>query len=223
MVRYDATIESMFTYTNRRGVTYYVHEARTKAGARRHVVKRTAGGALAELPAGMEIVENVNGQVSVRAARAGAILPLEERLVQQALAQHDRQKYRIEVKGRDITVYEPDSNADELAEILNPRRPLDALGTALDKMMRTKVGEAAWEQDLWQKKEQVRQGLERAMRYSPVLRFRLDDDERRRFSVERMSYRGEGGWLWLKGDMPLAAACKRYVPLLGTDGLFEEF
>jgi hypothetical protein len=118
----------MFAHTNKRGVTYYVHEARMKAGARRYVVGRTANGALADLPACMEIVENVNGQVSGRAARAAAILPLEDRLVQQALAQHDRQKYRIEVKGGDITVYEPDSNADELAEILDPRRPLDAWG-----------------------------------------------------------------------------------------------
>ena len=223
MVRYDAIIESMFTYTNRRGVTYYVHEATTKAGARRYAAKRTAEGALADLPAGLEIVENVNGQVSIRAARERAILPLEERLVQQALTQHDRQKYRIEVKGRDITVYQPDSNADALAEMLNLRRPLDALGTALDKMMRAKMGDAAWEQYLRQKKEQVHQGMERTMRYSPVLRLRLDDAERRRFSVERMSYRGEGGWLWLKADMPLTAACDRYVPLLGTDDMFEEF
>jgi len=213
----------MFTYTNRRGVTYYVHEAWTKTGARRYVAKRTAQGALAQLPAGREIVENVNGQVSVRAARPVTILPLEERLVQQVLAKHGREKYRVEVKGRDIIVYEPESDADELAEILNPRRPLDALGKALDKMMLAKVGKAAWKQYLRQKKEQVRQGLERTMRYSPVLRFRMDDDERRRLSVERMSYRAEGGWLWLKSDMPLAAACERYVPLLGTDDMFEEF
>lgn len=57
----------------------------------------------------------------------------------------------------------------------------------------------------------------------PVLRFRLDKGRRRLFSVERMSYSGDGGWLWLRSDMPLATASKRYVPLLGTDELFEEF
>jgi hypothetical protein len=65
-------------------------------------------------------------------------------------------------------------------------------------MMRANVGETAWDQYLRQKTEQVRQDLERTMR-------------------------GEGGWLWLRGEMTLADACERYVPLLGTDEMFEEF
>ena len=221
-VRYDATEEIMFTYTNRRGVAYYVHEARTKAGARRYVVKRSAEGALAELPAGMEIVENVNGQISVRAARERVILPLEERMVQEALARHGREKYRVEVKARDIVVYEPDFNTDDVAESMHPMNAWGVLGPTLEKVMRKQLGDAAWEDYLRQKNEQVRQGLERAMRYSPVLRFRLDDASGRLFSVERMGYSGDGGWVWLKGPMPLVAACERYMPLLGTDKLFED-
>lgn len=213
----------MFSYANRRGVAYYVHEARTKAGARRYVVKRTAEGALAELPAGLEIGENVNGQVSVRTARPRAILPLEERLVQQALAQHGREKYRVEVKDRYIIVHEPHYSVDEIAEAMDPMRAWGMLGPTLDKVMRDQLGKTAWDDYLRQKKQDVRRKLERAMRYSPVLRFCLDDSSKRLFSVERMCYRGEGGWLWLKDRMPLAAACERYVPLLGTDDLFEEF
>jgi hypothetical protein len=136
----------MFTYTNRRGVIYHVHEARTKAGARRYVVKRSAEGALAELPAGMEIVENVNGQVSVRAARERAILSLEERLVQQALAKHGREKYRVEVKGRDIVVYEPDFNADDVAESIHPMNAWGVLGPTLEKVMRKQLGDTAREE-----------------------------------------------------------------------------
>jgi len=212
----------MFTYTNRRGVAYYVHEARTKTGVCRYVVKHTAEGALAELPVGMEIVENVNGQVSVRAARPVAVFPLEERLVQQALVKYGREKYRVEVKGRDIVVHEPDFNADDVTESMHPMNAWGILGPTLDKVMRKQLGDAAWEDYLRQKKEQVRLGLERTMRYSPVLRFCLNDASRRLFSVERMGYSGDGGWIWLKGAMPLAAACDHYVPLLGTDELFEE-
>jgi hypothetical protein len=179
----------MFTYTNRRGVAYYVHEVRTKPGARRYVVNRTVAGALADLPAGMEIAENVNGQVSVRAARERAILPLEERLVQEALVKHGREKYRVEVKGRDIVVHEPDFDADGVAESMHPMNAWGVLGPTLEKLMRK----------------------------------RLEHATDRLFAVERMTYRGEGGWLWLKGNMPLAAACQEYVPLLGTDELFEEF
>jgi hypothetical protein len=110
----------MFSHTNRHGVAYYVHETRTKAGMRRYVVTRTADGALADLPAGMEIVENVNGQVSVRAARQPVIDPLEERVVQQALTKHSRERYRAKVKGWGIVILEPDFDADEVAESMHP-------------------------------------------------------------------------------------------------------
>lgn len=212
----------MFTYTNRPGVAYYVHEARTKAGARRYVVKRTADGALAELPAGMEIVENINGQVSVRTARPRVILPLEERFVQQALAKHRKEKYRVEVKDRDIIIHEPlydaGRSAERLANVLSELSGLD-----WGKTIRQKIGKATGEDHQQHAKEQARQEMERDMRYWPVLRFRLDDAKQRLFSVERMSYRGEGGWLGLGCEMPLAAASERYVPLLGTEELFEEF
>jgi hypothetical protein len=46
---------------------YCLHAGRTKTGKRRYFVAKTVGaGALAELPAGFEIVESVNAVVSVR-------------------------------------------------------------------------------------------------------------------------------------------------------------
>lgn len=212
----------MFTYANKRGVEYYVHETRTKGGARRYVVKRAVDGALADLPTGMEIVENVNGQVSLRAARPRVILLLEEQMVRQALTKHGREKYRVEVKDRDIIIHEPLYDAGRSAErLMNVLSELSGLD--LGNMIRQKTGKAAREDHHQHAKEQARQEMERDMRYWPVLRFRLDDAEQRLFSVERMSYRGEGGWLWLKTDMSLAAACEGYVPLLGTERLFDEF
>ncbi|MFP4139250.1 MAG: hypothetical protein ACOCZU_05960 [Planctomycetota bacterium] len=43
----------------------------------------------------------------------------------------------------------------------------------------------------------------------------------RLFAVERMTYRGDGGWLWLMRDRTLGEALEKYVPLLGTGELFE--
>ena len=211
----------MFSYTNRREVTYYIHEVRTKAGGRRYTANRAAEGALPELPAGLEIVENVNGLVSVRTARARVILPLEEQLVQQALKKYGRVTYRAEVKGRYIVIHEPLRNAAEMAERFDPEGFMAELGLNVGKMIRESVGKAAWDDYRRQKKEQVRQELERTMQYWPVLRFRIDDVKRRRFSAERMGYSGEGGWLGLDWDLTLDAACDQYVPLLGTDKLFE--
>ncbi len=212
----------MFSHTNRRGVTYYIHEIRTKTGKRRYTVKRDAEGARAKVPEGFEVVENVNGQVSIRTPRPRLILPTEEQRVQAALRKHDRQRYRIGIKGRYITIHEPNHDIGKIADILSPVRESGIFGPGLDKLMIEKMGDAAWEEYLRQRREKTLGELEQTTRYSPVLRFRFKGAKRRRFSVERMCYRGEGGWLPLRFNMTLAAACERYVPLLGTEAMFDE-
>jgi len=222
---------AIFCHTNRLGVTYYVHETRTKAGARRHVIKPVAEGALAAVPEGMEVVENIHGQVSVRAVRERIILPLEEAMVQQALVTHGREKYRVETKGKDITIYDPNNDVDEGMDLFDRyNRPGFGFGVAVDKAMRERVGDAAWEnyrrqeeKNYNRKREEYRQYLERRMQYSPIFRLCLSDAKRRRFVPERMSYRGMGGWKRINDSMPLSAACDRYIPLLGTDKIFETY
>jgi len=215
-------METMFTYTNRRGVIHYIHETPTKAGSLRYTMNRNAGGALAELPTGMEIVESINGQVYIRKVRPGVILPLEEKLVQQTLAAHDRDKYRVEVKGRDIIIHKPNQDVDRIAKLMDTTSAWGNFGQTFEKLMRKKIGDAAWQDYQRQRKEKARLEIEQLVTYMPVLRLRLDKGRRRLFSVERMSYRGHGGWLWLRSGMPLATACEHYVPLLGTYKLFEE-
>jgi hypothetical protein len=56
-----------FRYTNRKGQTYYLHVGKTKTGKRRYFVAKTVGdGVLDAVLAGFEIVESINGVVSVR-------------------------------------------------------------------------------------------------------------------------------------------------------------
>ena len=133
-----------FTYTNRRGDTYYVHEFRTKAGARRYAMRQKPDAALAELPKGMEINANVNGLVYIRKPRARIILPLEEKLVRQALATHGRENYRVEVKGRDILIHKPNQDPDEIANLLDPVSGFGIFGETVEKLMKEKVGEEVW-------------------------------------------------------------------------------
>jgi len=68
--------------------------------------------------------------------------------------------------------------------------------------------------------DQARKMLDRDARYEPVLRFDLEDEEAHIFSAERMTYTGQGGWLYLDSDhlKPLAS---RLIPLLDTDDFFE--
>ncbi len=214
----------VFTYTNRRGVVYYVHETRTRRGVLRYLAKRSVQGALRELPAGLEVVESVNGQVSVRAARVRDILPLEESQVQQALETHERRHYRVEIKGRHIIIHEPLSDPDKMASVLSPfRSSMRDPDSAIARKLRETIGEAAWDRMIEAQQERIAGYVQEQMRFAPVLRFCLVEPKGRRFRVERMCYRGEGGWLGLAYGLTLAAACDRYVPLLGTEQMFEQF
>ena len=71
----------MFSYANRKNVTYYLHMRRTAAGRTVYVMTRSSADALETVPPGMEIVENVNAQVSVRMRRKRIITAAEESLV----------------------------------------------------------------------------------------------------------------------------------------------
>jgi hypothetical protein len=54
------------------------------------------------------------------------------------------------------------------------------------------------------------------------MRFQLVDKDQRLFAVERMTYRGEGGWhslLWHGEALPELA--RKYLPHLGRDSFFE--
>ncbi len=71
-------------YVNRKNVTYYLHMRRTAAGGTVYVMTRSSEGALEAFPPGMEIVENVNAQVSVRMRRKRIITAAEESLIRTA-------------------------------------------------------------------------------------------------------------------------------------------
>ena len=68
-------------YINRKGKTYYLHTATTKAGKTRYVMTRVAEDAVTKLPEGYAITENVNGQVSAGRIKPRPITMLEEAMV----------------------------------------------------------------------------------------------------------------------------------------------
>jgi len=214
------TENAAYCYTNRKGTTYYLHASTSRGGKPRYVLKRSADGALMSLPAGYEVVESVNAQVSVRRARPQQIIPQEQSVVREALDSAGLARHRVEVKDDQITVFEPDRDADELAGRFAPfSMPMD-LSRHLEAMMRHALGDAAVDQHIRAKREDVRRAVEETVRYSPVLRFRLTDQQARRFKVERMTYRGDGGWRTLN-YLPLPDAVRRYVRDLGQDSFFE--
>ena len=211
----------MFQYTNRRGVTYYLHGHTGRGGTMRYTLKKSPEGALDELPEGYEVVENVNGQASVRRERPRQITAEEKAAVEADLRRHGLERYRLEVRDDKLTIYEPDSDPAAVAGRLGS---LLGLPTGLDQqveaMVRKQLGDAAMDDFVQRRERELRNQLEQMTRYAPVLRFRLVDNQERRFLVARMSYRGEGGWHELD-VMPLAEAAERYLPHLGQESFFD--
>lgn len=55
------------THTNRKGITYYLHQGTTRTGKPKYFFAQRADGDLVEvLPVGYEIYENPNSQVFLR-------------------------------------------------------------------------------------------------------------------------------------------------------------
>jgi hypothetical protein len=70
-----------YSYTNRRGDTYFLHTVVRKNGKTAYAMKRKLGdGALDDLPDGYEVAESINGAVSVRRPPKRVITEAEEGL-----------------------------------------------------------------------------------------------------------------------------------------------
>jgi hypothetical protein len=192
------------TYTNRKGVTYYLRRTVTKTGKPRYVFARKPEGELVEqIPEGWKISESVNGIVSLVRDRPPQILPQELAAVEAAVAQHPKShNYRVAVKRNRIEVYErvgPD--ADELLA------DLAEMGFRFPH-----------------RSGQLRADMDRRAQFTPVLRFILADAERRVFRTERWCYLGSiDDWIDVGPSGPLDQLARQWIPRLGTDAFFEVF
>jgi hypothetical protein len=189
------------TYTNRKGRTYHLCEVQTKRGATRYVFAgEPRGEPLDEVPEGYEIHENVNGLVSLRKKRSSPILPEERETVEALIYRHPKTRnYRVDVKGKAIVVYEragPDP--EEIAA-----------------MFRDRIGLLAGRADA------LREVLDEGAHFSPEMRFVLLHEQDRIFATERWHHSGRGSWIDIGPSGPLHLLARRFVPLLGTDRLYD--
>jgi hypothetical protein len=191
------------TYTNRKGRTYYLCRTETKSGSPWYFFAREPKGEpVDEVPEGWEIRESVNGIVSLAKVRPAQILPLERELVETLVRRHPKaHNYRVDVKGDAIVVYEragPDPD-----EVLSGLRGL--LGA---------LGERG--------ADALRETLDEGARFSPEMRFMLHDEGQRTFQTERWCYLGSiDDWIEIGPRGPLSVLVKRFIPLLGTDRLYD--
>ncbi|MFT5836787.1 MAG: hypothetical protein ACI9ZV_000285 [Candidatus Azotimanducaceae bacterium] len=188
----------MTTCKNRKGQTYYLKVGTTKTGKPRYYASTDPNkGENAEvMPAGYVFRENVNGQVSVGKLIIHQIEDSEIECVQ-SLLDTLRCANMLEVKGESIIIHTAEVNEGLIRRVASDTRA---------------------------RFEDIRKSFIRDANYQAMLRFNLIEQEKRLFQIERMSFRGMGGWIWIDSSAPLKKLARKFIPLLDdTEKLFEEY
>ena len=185
-------------YTNRKGQTYYLHQGTTKTGKPKYYFAMKDEGNLVDtIPDGFEIYENPNAQVFLRRIRPKIITDAEIETVRQGMEKFCQvQQFQVDVKKNIITIFLPDQDIDTFTELLahSPRAQVVSV------------------QDL----------VNRFTNYSPMLRFVLIDEARRRFTTQRYCFLGSiDDWVGIGKPDELGNLVKTYVKHLGQDSYYE--
>jgi hypothetical protein len=195
------------TYTNGKGVTYFLCRGVPKTGKTRYFFAREpVGEPVEKIPEGYEISESVNGVVSLVKARPVLLQETEILAVRNALQKHPRARlYRVEAKAKQITIYEytgPDPR--EVVQRLSERFGLS--GFVDNRLAKFEA-------------ETLARG-----QFAPVMRFTLADDRKRHFKAERMCYLGSiDDWIAIAFDKPIEELARSLIPALASDEFFELF
>ncbi len=232
-----STPRNMFTYTNRRGDTYYLHGGKTKLGNPKYFASKKSAGALNTVPDGFEVCEDINGIVIVRRPSPSAIPDEDFECVQTKVRSHRHLKnYRVITKERSIIIYEPlglDAIKISNPDSFSARGALEPLIRSSGRTWDDFVEEMASQSNIsveefnkLQKAAAVERhkeyvdSLKRNMQYRPVMRF-LREKRDEIYVAERMSYRGsDEQWLSL-GIGAIEDLSKRYVRHIGKDSFFD--
>ena len=187
-------------YKTRKGKIYYLHVGKTKTGKPRYYFSMKRDGELVdEIPEGYEIYEHpANGQVFLRKKLPRLITDIEKHIVEKELKNADTSKrYLVDIKEKDITIFESDQDIGRWKEIFGPKAHLND-PSFMDDIL-------AFEVD-----------------YSPIMRFVLQDEKKRTFIAERYCFLGSiDDWIYIGGPGPLKEIAKEYVRHLGQESFFE--
>jgi hypothetical protein len=186
-----------FTYTNRKGFTYYLCQSTTKTGKTRYYFAREPKDTTVEkIPVGYQVEESVNGVVSVVKASPKLISPEELAVVEAALKKLPKShKYRARIKNKQIIIFE--NRGADFGEML----------AGIGWSMPASIG---------------REFEERHAQFSAIMRFILEEPEERIFSPQRWCFRGSiDDWINIQNPAKIEVLAKQLVPKLGTDDFFK--
>ncbi len=204
-----------FSYTNKHGMTYYLHIVRGTNDRTYHVMRTGAKGAATRLPQEYEVRENVHGRVGVRRVRPKQFTQIEEQLLRTAMENLRPFAYLLDIDGNAATVYASAEDRKCFLESLDAEFA-DGFANALTKALAKRYPPELVDMFRARRKEQNA----RRPRYYQLLRFVIVDRRERRFAVERVCFSGESSWIRLE-VLPLSAAAMKYLPHLGRDSFFD--
>ena len=181
-------------YKNFKGKTYFVRQMQTKNGKEKYVCStKESDTDLEVLPDGMEFYEKANGVVGIRKKLVSRITEEEFNFVQKEYKRLAAPNLvRFELSKNSITVY------------------------SAEKMDFTLFGIP-----MCCSKKKADDQSEAFATYMPSLRFSLEDEKKREFSVERMSFMGdEEEWYFLESGS-LKKLIKKYAPHIEKESMFD--
>lgn len=183
-------------YTNYKGETYYLYKGMGKKGGSQYSFsKKEVGTPVKSIPEGYEIYEDPNGRVFLRKIAPKKISYEEVSVVEKSIKQYSKLKdYKIDVKGKAITIYLPDQDINDL------RSCFDSLVLVNHSLLEESLGNL--------------------LTYSPTMRFILTDEKERKFRVERAEFIDDD-WYLLDGPNDLQKLAKKYCRHLGKDSFYE--
>ncbi len=189
-------------YTNRAGKIYYLSEGKTRSGKLQYYFTlKEKDNPVDKIPKGYEIYEHPeNVQVFMRKIRPRLITELEEQFVKNRVKTLQRtRRYRVDCKDEYITIYESNLEIEKKQGQFGFLRSMNAD----DSMDHHHAN--IFDQN-----------------YTAMLRFLLEDKEKRLFSAERFCFRGlSDRWIYLEESENFRDLVKQYVDMLGTDKFFE--
>ncbi len=173
-------------YTNHKGETYYLHKGTGKKGGSQYSFsKKEVGTPVKSIPNGYEIYEDLNGRVFLRKIVPIKISKEELSVVENSIRQYAKlENYKIDVKGKAITIYLPDKEIDDL------RSCFDSLVFVNHFLLD--------------------ESLRNILTYSPMMRFILTDEKVRKFRVERAGFLDDD-WFLLDGPIDLQQLTKKNI------------
>jgi len=187
-------------YINRRSQTFYLHQGKTKTGRPKYFFSlRSSGPLVKALPEEYEVYETPNGQVFLRKKKPTIISDSEIRVVDEGMRRYsDVEYYKVDAKKNAIIVYLADQDIEAIRELLPKKYILTYRG--------------------------MEKTLDSILDYSPMMRFVLTDNEKRKFVAERYCFLGSiDDWIYISGPDKLENLIKKYLKHLKKESFYELF